>query len=368
MADTNEFIRNMLQLYGIRTQMEAAEREAEIADRNSVTNAIATLQGVLRQTTDPNAQGGLIESFIGRYLPEMPVDAFHGLMAGTQPTGETMTVGEARQGLQEMPQELRDRRQREAATVATTGMNEGAAEMSGFQASRLGPLAAPRNDADRSIANMFGNAFLMKSFAGLTPGQFSVDQAVHNLDPQELASAARISSDLLPGASQQLSASIARRGQDLGYAQGMASNRLGWASLAQQGALGIAQLQMQMQEMGARVAGGQRLTPAQGVEVINLIGQLTTDLQKAPNPATRQLYSTAIQNAQQLLGASGLVNVTTGVDPNALTSMMGDPLGPNVRRWNDQAPPFPFVQGQPQVQQPQQMLSPDIIQQFLGSP
>lgn len=355
MADTNEFIRNMIQMWTVRNQMEDAARRFEIEDRNSAFAALGSLTNTLRSTRNPEAQGPLVESFIRQYLPDMPQDAFHAFIGGLQPTEEATRVGEAREGLAAMGPSERSRTQGQAASVGTTGMDLGQSEVSSFLRNNLGSLLEPQNEGDRAIGGMFRDAQLARIFAGQTPEQFTLGQATRGLltdDEGARQSAARISLNLEPGAEALLGAATARRGQDLTYAIGRMGNQVQMAQIEQQGAIATLQAGIQLEQMRMESEAGQGLTPAQLIDLQQYQSGLVEMLRRGGMaPWMKQQVATQLDNANAILAQQGLQ--APNLDPSAIAG------GPRLNNPNL----FPMY---PSPQQQQQQLQG--AQQFMPQP
>jgi hypothetical protein len=155
------------------------------------------------------------------------------------------------------------------------------------------------------VANMLGQAAILRLLTNQTPGQFSVDQAVHNLDPEALAAAAKMSQGLLPTAAQVMSDTTIRRGQDMGAAASAASNALGWGELAARGA--IAELDARVRlELGRMSSGtGSTVTLADAPELFGVYTRSLEALGQAQTPAERQSWTSAAQGIGQLLTGMG---------------------------------------------------------------
>lgn len=366
MADTNEFIRNMIQMWTVRNQMEDAARRFEIEDRNSAFAALGSLTNTLRSTRNPEAQGPLVESFIRQYLPDMEEGSFHGFIAGLQPTEEATRVGEAREGLAAMGPGQRSRTQSQAASVGTTGMDLGQSEVSSFLRDNLGSLLEPQNEGDRAVGGMFRDAQLARIFAGQTPEQFTLGQATRRLltdNEKARESAVRIGLNLEPGAEALLGAQTAERGQNLTYSLGVMGNRVQMAQIEQQGAIATLQAGIQLEGLRQQTAAGQSLTPAQLISLQEYQSGLVEMLRRGGMaPWMKQQVATQLDNANAILSQHGLQ--APNLDPSAIAG------GPQIGN-PDLFPMYANPQQQQQQMQGVQNLMPQpssIFSPLFGGP
>lgn len=308
------FIQNMLALMQLRQQQEQFLATNQLNRQNSQANLLQLLAQVGQGFDDRGAALDFFNSAGGQF--DLAPDALLALARGQAPTEAAIRGGAARRGRESISPERATAQDAEAASVVSTGMNQSQGALSTFLQEQLGRLGAGGSNAP--VANMLGEAAVLRLLAGMSPGQFSMDQATHNLQPEQLNQAAEISAGLSLSAPQIAANSLTARGQDLGYASSMAGNRLGWASLAQQGELGYLNLAMQGQVALAQSTGKNGLTIQDIPELVAIQNTLTENLAKAQTPAARQQFMSGLGTVNSLLNGLGVptpqVNPTQDVN------------------------------------------------------
>lgn len=293
------FLQNMLALMQMRQQAAQFQQTMELNRQQQQAQALQTLAGMTQGFAD---RGAALDfgNATGTQLGISP-DAILALARGQAPS-ETSIRGEAaRRGREAAGNNAAQNA--EAASVVSTGMGGAQAGMSQFLASQLGRMT---EGAPRQVANMLGEAGILRMLTNQTPGQFSLDQATHNMQPEQLNQAARMNLGLELTPAQMASNSLIARGQDLNYSTGMASNRLGWAQLAQQGELGMLGLQMQSQLALLQSTGKSGLQINDIPEMIAIQNNLMEQLGKAQTPAAKQQLEASVGTINSLLNSLGV--------------------------------------------------------------
>jgi hypothetical protein len=232
------------------------------------------------------------------------VDSLLALAVGQAPTETSIRGGAANAGRAAMTPEQLAAQNAETSSVVSTGMNQSQSALSQFLTSQLGRLTA--GGSNQPVANMLGEAGVLRTLTGLTPGAFSLDQAVHNLSPEETNAAARMAQGLQLNAPQMAANALTARGQDLGYSSSMAGNRLGWADLAQRGELGYLNLAMQQQLSAAQAGGRGGLQINDIPELVKTQQSLVEALSKSNTPAQRQMLLNSLGTTNSLLNSLGV--------------------------------------------------------------
>lgn len=296
------FIQNMLALMQMRQQQEQFLATNQLNRQNSQANILQ----LLAQTSQGFGDRGKALQFLDSAGTEfsLPIQALLALAQGQAPTETALRASAAQQGRAGLTPEQLQGQNRESASVVTTGMGQAQSALSDFLSGQIGRLTA--GGSNQPVANMLGEAGFLKMLTGMSPGQFSLDQAQHNLQPEQVSQAARINLGIEQSPAQLAQNAIAMRGQDLGYASSMASNRLGWAQLAQQGELGYLNLAMQGQVALAQSTGKNGLTIQDIPELVAIQNTLTENLAKARTPAARQQFMSGLGTVNSLLNGLGV--------------------------------------------------------------
>lgn len=304
-----DFIQNMLALMQMRQQAEQFRQSHALQEQNSQANVLQLL--TMAAQNFPNRTEALkFVDPIGTMF-NLPPEALLALAQGQSPTEAAIRGGAASQGRAAMTTEQLGMQNNEAASAVTTGMNTSQSALSSFLANAIGNTVGPSGIPQ--VRNMLGEAGFLRMLTGMSPGQFSLDQATHNLQPEQLNQAAQISTGLALSAPQIAGNALTARGQDLSYSATMAGNRLGWARLAQEGELGYLQLAMQGQLALAQSSGRSGLTVGDIPELVAIQNTLTENLGKAQTPAARQQFMSGLGTVNSLLNSLGVP--TPQVDP-----------------------------------------------------
>lgn len=308
---TGGFLQNLLALMQMRQQQAQFEQNNQLNQRNSAANILAQLAQVGQGFGNRTEALKFYDSAGTEF--GLPVEALLALAQGQAPTEAALRSSAAQQGRASLAPEQLTGQNREAASAVTTGMNQSQSALSDFLSQQLGRMTA--GGSNQPVTNMLGEAGVLRMLSGMTPGQFSLDQATHNLQPEQITQAAEISAGLALSAPQAASNALTARGQDLGYASSMAGNRLGWAQLAQQGELGMLGLQLEGQRALLSATGKSSLQITDVPELVALQNTLTENLTKAQTPAARQQYMSSLGTVNSLLNSLGVP--TPQVDPVA---------------------------------------------------
>lgn len=305
------FIQNLLALMQMRQQQEQFLATNRLNQQNSQGNILQLLSTIGQGFGDRGAALEFFNSAGSQF--NLPPDALLALARGQAPS-ETALRGEAaRRGRESLTAEQLAGQNAEASSMVTTGMNQSQSGLSSFLASQLGKV-----NSVPEVRDMLGEAGLLRMLTGMAPGQFSLDQATHNMQPEQINQAAEIAAGLSLSAPQAAGNALTARGQDLGYASSMAGNRLGWASLAQQGELGYLNLAMQNQAALAQATGKSGLSVQDIPELVAIQNTLTENLSKAQTPAARQQFMSGLGTVNSLLNGLGVptpqVNPTQDVN------------------------------------------------------
>ncbi len=293
----------------MRQQQEQFQATNQLNRQNSQANILQLIAQATQGMPD-RAKALQYADAIGTEFG-LPIEALVALAQGQAPTETALRAGAAQQGRGTLtPEQLLGQNQ-EAASAVTTGMNQSQSALSSFLTSQLGRMTA--GGSNQPVANMLGETGVLRMLSGMSPGQFSLDQATHNLQPEQINRAAEISAGLSLSAPQVAGNALTARGQDLGYASSMAGNRLGWASLAQQGELAYLNMAMQGQAALAQATGKSGLTVGDIPELVAIQNTLTENLTKAQTPAARQQFISGLGTVHSLLNGLGVP--TPQVDP-----------------------------------------------------
>lgn len=333
------FIQNMLALMQLRQQASQFQEANQLNRQNSQANLLQMLAGMTQGFDDRGAALDFLNS--AGQPAGLPMDALLALARGQAPSETAVRAGAARRGREAMPEAARAGQDAEAASVVSTGMSNIQSGLSNFLSSRLGQVSTVPE-----VSNMLGDAGILKLISGLSPGQFSMDQATHNLQPEQLNQAAEISAGLALSAPQNAANALTMRGQDIGYASSMAGNRLGWAQLAQQGELGYLNLAMQGQLAMAQATGKSGLSIGDVPELVAIQNTLTENLTKAQTPAARQQFLSSLGTINSLLNSLGVP--TPQVNPTEDVNQFNTSRFLQPSTWNGMTPwsarsPLPMV-------------------------
>jgi hypothetical protein len=294
---------NMMQVLNQRNYQQAQV----VLQKHQQQQAGLQLLGVMMQNTpDPST----LQPFIRELAPHIGVSeqSLLNLASNIAPTETAVRAGAARAGSAAQTPEQKAGTNAEALSQVATGQNSFASAMSQFLAGQLGlQTKTPQ------VASMLGQAGVIRQLSGLTPGAFSIDQAIHNLEPEQIHAAGLMGANLAPTAAQSLSANVAMRGQDLDYGAAMAGNRLGWANLAQGGQLGMLDLSLRKYLGEMQINGRSSLGISDIPELVKTQQSLVTNLQGAVTPAARQSYLNSLGTVNSLLNSLGVP--TPQIDP-----------------------------------------------------
>lgn len=323
----NEFIQNLLGIVQLINQRRSQEAQQEVQNRNSQIGALQILGTLLPQMSDPAQADRLLQDFAGQ-LPGFSIDALRNLASSTAPSEGAIRGGAAVAGRRAQTPAQSGAQNAEAASAVTTGMNLGQAGTSGFLADAFRGVM----NAGPEVSGMLGNASVLRLLTGQTPGQFSLDQSLHQLDPAELTSAARMGVGLEPTAQQmignqlqQQSIGVAAQGNALQYQASMANNRLGWADLAQRGELGHLNLAQDAQLRALQLGSQGSLQMGDAPEIIRTTATLTEELRRANSPAVRQQILSMIQKNNLMLRQLGFS--APDIDPTDTRFRQPPPIG-----------------------------------------
>lgn len=311
-SPTQDFMQNYLAVATFLQNKEAQNRELDQRETQQQLQAMQTLSTLFQNAPDAEAMKPFIEA-IG---PRTGVDtnALLNLAANIAPSEAAIRGGAAKEGRRSQTATQQAGQNAEAASAVTTGMNQGAAAMSGFWSQALGGMPGEQ------LAALSGPA-VTRQLTGMDPGSLAFSTAQASMAPEELVRAARIAANLQLSPAQETSFSLERsgqalqargqditaQGQQLQYQASMAGNRLGWAQLAQQGELGMLGLQIEQARLGAAQGGkGSGLTMGDIPEIIGTQRQMMADIQKATSPVERQQLQAGINTLNQLLNSMGV--------------------------------------------------------------
>jgi hypothetical protein len=293
------FLQNMIALMQMRQQDSQFRQQQSLAKQAQQAQMLQFLSGVTQNMPDRGAAWDFLQSQGGQ--SGLNLDALLALARGQAPSETSIRADAANAGRAAMAPAQLASQNAEAASVVGTGMNQSQSGLSSFLNNHLN-----RMTSTREVGNMLGETGILKFLTGMTPGQFSLDQAVHNLQPEEITAAARMSQGLQLTAPQAASNALTARGQDLGYSSSMAGNRLGWASLAQQGELGYLDLAMR-QQLATMQAGGKGGLQINDIpELVKTQQSLIEALGKSATPAQRQSYLNSLGTVNSLLNSMGV--------------------------------------------------------------
>lgn len=298
-AQQPDMMGNLINLMQLMQQRRFQDAQT-LLQQHQQEQAGLQLLGVLMQNT-PNPSE--LQPLVRELAPKIGVSEANllNLAANISPSETAIRAGSAREGRAAQTPEQRAGTNAEATSQVTTGQTGFANAMSQFLTQQMGlQLKVPQ------VATMMGQAGLIRQLSGMSPGQFSVDQAVHNLDPDQIHLAGQMSAGLAPTAPQSLQASVAMRGQDLDYGAAMAGNRLGWANLVQSGQLGMLDLQVRKYLGELQINGRSSLGISDIPELVKTQQALTTNLQGAITPAARQSYLNSLGTVNSLLNSLGV--------------------------------------------------------------
>lgn len=292
----------MLKQFGLQErQMELQQRQIEAgitdAEARRQTGALELVTQIARNSDDFSQAEKAIQALAPRL--GMEIEPLTDLVRAIMPSAETTTVAAARRGRGTMDaggQQVLDQgaAARMLAGDSVLGLLTGQFLGEGIQG-----LEGPEREQVQSAA-------MLRQLTGMDPGALAASLDVAAMPGEDLRRANRVRFDLETGAGANLSASVARRGQDLGYASSMASNRLGWAELAQRGELGLLGLKLEGQKLLMATAGGSGGLGIDDVpELLNTSKALTEQLNKAPNTFSRQQIMGGLQTVNQLLASMG---------------------------------------------------------------
>lgn len=354
---TGDFIQNMLALLQLRQQREQYIGQHELAQQGQRASLLQLLSGITQNMPDRGAAMDFLEA--QGQANGLNLDSLLALARGQAPSETSIRAGASVAGREAMtPQQLAGQNT-EASSVVTTGMSQSQSALSQFLTGQLGRMTA--GGVNQPVANMLGEAGVLRALTNMTPGQFSLDQATHNLNPEEVNAAARMAQGLALTAPQQAANALTARGQDMGYSSSMAGNRLGWAQLAQQGELGYLNLAMQ-QQLATMQAGTKGTLQINDIpELVKTQQTLTDALAKSSTPAQRQMYLNSMGTVNSLLNSLGVPTpqISPTGDVNQFTPF--NPLHPWQTWQSGGRGTLPmYVPGQQQQQQQgaQQFLSP----------
>jgi hypothetical protein len=358
---------NLINLMQVMNQRSYQRAQTVLQQHQQEQAGLQLLSVLMQNTPDPSR----LEPFIKELAPHMGISeqSLLNLASNISPSEQAVRGGAAREGRATQTPEQRTANNAEATSQVTTGQTGFANAMSEFLTNQLGgQMKIPE------VASMLGQAGLIRQLTGQTPGAFSIDQAIHNMHPEEVNSAARMASGLTPNAGQQLSAQVEMRGQDLGYSTSMAGNRLGWANLAQSGQLGMLDLQVRKYLGEVQMNGRASLGITDIPELVKTQQSLVTNLQGAVTPAARQQYLNSLGTVNSLLNSLGVP--TPQVDPTGDVNQFnsGNLLHPGTsglfegrRTLPVYQPGMQYPQGAQQFFNPAQVPFPYSFQQPEGS-
>ena len=339
-----DMMANLVNLMQVMQQKKYQDAQTLLQQHQQEQAGLQLLGVLMQNTPDPSKLQPLIKELAPRI--GLSESNLLNLASNISPSETALRGGAAREGRAAQTPEQRAGTNAEATSQVATGQTGFANAMSQFLTQQMGvQTKVPQ------VADMLGQAGLIRQFSGMSPGQFSVDQAVHNLDPDQVRLAGQMSAGLAPTAPQNLQASVAMRGQDMDYGASMAGNRLGWANLAQGGQLGMLGLQMQKylgeMQMGARSSLGINDIP----ELVKTQQSLVTNLQGAATPAARQQYLNSLGTVNSLLNSLGVPTpqVNPAGDVNQFTN--GNLLHPWSSGLFEGRGTLPTYQPQQQMQQ-----------------
>lgn len=258
------------------TSMGFNEKSAEYKKVSDIVDAIAR--------SSSEARSSLIELGKSVGLPQDQIAALTHFGMTAPETMDVMKNREVRQGIQQMTPELRARMDAEAATGATTGMNQGQQSTSALISTLAGngdPTQAYGKDMLRSMLP----GFLQRAATGQTVDQAAVSQNFAGR-PGLVAQAAGIQGGNM---TPYQAAELPIQQQQANTAQGAVS-----ADFYRTNAQIIANSQeLSMKLLTAKTLGG--LTPEQMTSAVGQMRELITSAGKEKNEANRN-YLTGLYN------------------------------------------------------------------------
>lgn len=299
---TGDFIQNMLALLQLRQQGNQFQQQHQLAQQGQQAQMLQLLAGVAQGMPDRGAAWDFLEA--QGQQNGLNLDALLALARGQAPTETSIRAGAANDGRAAMAPGQLAAQNAETSSVVSTGMNQSQSALSQFLTGQLGRMTS--GGVNQPVANMLGEAGVLRMLTNMTPGQFSLDQATHNMHPEEINSAARMAQGLTLTAPQVAANALTSRGQDLSYSASMSGNRLGWADLAQRGELGYLNLAMQQQLAGAQAGARGSLQMNDIPEMVRTQLALTEALKKTNTPAERQMNLNSLGTINSLLNSMGV--------------------------------------------------------------
>lgn len=317
MPGINEFIQTMIGMRDLQLRREVAQNNKRAQEAQTTLAGVAQFLQLAQASPDPISQSVLSQVFADRGVaPKGVLDA---MLAGIVPSETTIRAGAAQEGIKaEKSGTPTNARQREAASVVSTGMNTGNMQASQFL-TQVVKDATPLGDAYRS-----------RLAAGMGQGDVALQASLAGLPAEQQAQRAMIAAGTSMSAPQD------------------ASNQLGWANLRQGERQLMSTSALQELELGIRSrasaggAGGGNFNPDELLATKQrLLNQIQANRQSL-NAAVLQSYIGSINAINQQLSNAGIANegqipydpkilVSPGMFESFLNRFKGGPTGGNLQ-------------------------------------
>ena len=232
----NNILQMILGLAQMKAQREELAQRAVQNDRATKLSWLQTALPIAKASIDPGQLTSLAQQ--GEELGVGDKTQLLHILSNIQPDQEVIRAYRARMGLARADEPTGAAISANAADMVTSGQPSGARIGSDF----IGSLYS----ADTPEAEIFRT----RTATGMTPGALTADTAIAGLPAEFFRKERRIAAGELPSVGQTMSHQLGMGNLNLGWA----GNRLGWETLAQQGALAEAGLGVDRMRISAGAA------------------------------------------------------------------------------------------------------------------
>jgi hypothetical protein len=301
-SSMSDFIQSFVNLKNVQNQTQQIAQQAQA----QAVNGMTTFMELARHTADPGQLTQLVDRFaqLGVGTP----DQLGGILQHVTPTAEAtrdylVKIGvDENAGVNTGSTDATKRQAGEAASVATTGMNQGAAAGSSFLHDIFSKV-----DTHGEVGRVLAQGLASRTATGQTAEQLQQGQDFLNLGQPERTQAAGVAAGTRQSAAQ-----------DAGNQLGWANNRLGYASLASNAAYQTGTLEVENAKARAAAQGHD---PQVITNLITAKNTLMGELQKAKNPSKQAVmgFIGGLNSINAMMSAYGLPNEgQMNYDPEAL--------------------------------------------------
>lgn len=296
MADSiQQFIENYFRIQAMSEQARQFNESQDLARRQTETQEIQNFVGLAQNAQRPAELGALAEFFTSRN-PQMG-ETFSNLMMNIAPNLQTQQAGAVQRGYQAASPE-----QQGALNAEAVAQNLGGTSTAGIGVNQMIGRGLSNVDPNSPEGQSMAEAAVLRLAAGMSPGEYALDQTTANLPQEALSQAVSINQGRSMSAPQAAQNQLGWAGMNLderrfsegirqfGINTSLEGQRLNLsrAQLAQQGELG---------HLGIMQAGGLLPMQLQG-QLSQEIQGLQARLQRETDPAVRRQLQGQINDAQ----------------------------------------------------------------------